>query len=389
MDAVVGPVTDARNDLFKVVGTRVLGRYHVERVVGRGAQAVVYQAQHRLLPLRVAIKFLDLTAFDDPATALERFRREARILARLEAHPSTVTIHDVDVHADGRTPVMVMEFLDGESLRRRLVLKRRTPWREAFELCARAADALAAAHAAGIVHRDVKPDNVFVCSDGRVKVLDFGIARVVDAARDDVAAPPRLTRANMLIGTPGYMSPEQYRRPRDVDGRSDVYALGVVLFNLITARKLWPTSELHRLVMLTLTAEPADVRERAPDVPAHVARIIRRALATRREHRCTMVELRAELLSALDATDPSGGPAPLGQANAPRQPIVDVSRSEDLITTRVPRAPPPSSAASTLLLRPRPSAAATLVKTPRRVTTLFARMRAGLAELVKLRRRER
>lgn len=288
-------------DPFGVIGTTLLGRYRVQRVAGRGGQGVVYEAEHERLKRPVAIKFLLVDATEGP-TALKRFEREAEILARL-SHPSIVHIYDIATHSDGETPIMVMEFVRGESLSVRLQDRKRTPWREAFALVAQAASALGASHAQDIIHRDIKPDNLIVCDDGTVKVLDFGIAQLItELSNTESGRGPRrrLTAMNMVPGTTGYMSPEQFVAGTHLDGRSDVYSLGVVLYRLISLKRLWPTVERHEIAQLVQTQDPIDVRVHVPDLPHATALVVQRAIARDRAQRFqSMEEMRDALLQCL------------------------------------------------------------------------------------------
>jgi serine/threonine-protein kinase len=291
----MNPVEDTICDHPRgVVGQLLLGRYRVLRAVGRGAQAVVYEAEHVRLHRRVAIKLCLVGA--DRAQALARFQREAEILARIH-HPSIAAVHDADVFTDGETPLLVMEWLDGESVRAWLQRGRAMPWRQAFPLVAQAADALQAAHALGIVHRDLKPDNLFLCKGGMLKVLDFGIA--FEQPLGDAPPTRRLTAVNTILGTPSYMSPEQIRCVRDLDGRSDIYSLGCVLYNLLSARRVWPRVELPVIARLVATSAPIDIQVHVPTLPDPAARVLRLAMERDRAQRFqTMAQLRAALLAA-------------------------------------------------------------------------------------------
>src|SRR6185369_5218253 len=208
-------------------GDLVAGRFEIERLAGWGGMGDVYRAVDRLRGLPVALKVLHGEDHRESPFAAERFAREAETLAEL-THPAIVKYI-----AHGRTPAgelyLAMEWLDGEDLGARLS-RSGLGVAEAVMLATRVAEALGAAHARGVVHRDVKPSNLFLC-DGRVdrvKVVDFGIAR-----RDRALGA---TRTGVLLGTPGYMAPEQARGGRELDARADVFALGCVLFECITGR---------------------------------------------------------------------------------------------------------------------------------------------------------
>jgi serine/threonine-protein kinase len=230
-----------------------LGSYRLEALLGEGGMGQVFVATHRTLGRRVAIKVLKAELAADPAQ-VSRFVQEAQAVNRVR-HPNIVEVHDLvqePAEAGGRI-YFVMELLEGESLRR---LSRKTPFelRRALRLVRQAADALAAAHDVGVVHRDVKPDNLFVVRDEagaeRVKVLDFGVARVRDASRGDL----RTTRTGQVVGTPLWMAPEQILG-RDVDARADIYSLMMVLYVLLVRRFPFDGASMSDVVMQRLERE--------------------------------------------------------------------------------------------------------------------------------------
>jgi hypothetical protein len=246
----------------------LLPDYELHTLLGRGGMGAVYRARHLRLDRLVAIKLLlpDLVA--DPEFA-ERFEREAKALARL-AHPGIVGVHDFG--RAGTFFFLVPEHVDGASLRELMTQGRLSP-REALEFAQQLCDALQFAHDRGVVHRDVKPENVLVDADGRVRVADFGLAKLL--GRD--AAPLGLTRTRQALGTPHYMAPEQVRGDADVDQRADVYALGVVLYEMLTGElpigRFPPPSQtastprsLDAVVMRTLENDPQRRYQTARDV---------------------------------------------------------------------------------------------------------------------------
>jgi hypothetical protein len=271
-------------------GTRV-GPYEIDREVGRGGMGVVYAASDTRLGRKVALKLLPAAVRDD-ADRLRRFEQEARTIGGLN-HPNLVTLHDVGRH-DG-APYLVTELLDGSSLRGRIANE--LPIRECVRIAAEVARGLAAAHGAGIVHRDIKPDNLFVTRDGRVKILDFGIAKLRRDDGGDVAQAETLAGATeatgigAVVGTPGYMAPEQLGGGA-VDARTDLFALGVVMFEML-ARKRLPAG----------FAQP----ELPATVPVPLARIVQRCLEVRPEAR---FQSASDLAFALDAYDaPASSPS--------------------------------------------------------------------------------
>lgn len=210
------------------------GPYRVVAPLGAGGMGEVYRARDERLERDVAVKVLPASVAGDP-DRLARFEREARALAHL-SHPSILSIFDFG--KEGETSYAVTELLEGETLRERLDHER-PPWRKSVEVAAAVADGLASAHGAGIVHRDLKPENIFLTRDGRVKVLDFGLARVeaaLDGSRGTLSIKPATTTPGAVLGTVGYMAPEQVRG-EPADARSDIFALGCVLYEMLTGRR--------------------------------------------------------------------------------------------------------------------------------------------------------
>ena len=248
---------------------------HLEltRLIARGGMGAVYEATQKNLERRVALKVLDPEIAARPGFA-ERFAREARALAQLN-HPGIVTVHE---HGQaGPWFYFVMEYVDGTSLRQMIRAKSVAP-REALSIVMQTCDALQFAHDHGVVHRDVKPENVLVTRRGQVKVLDFGLAKVL--GRGDAL----LTRTSQVMGTPHYMAPEQWERPLEVDHRADIYALGVVFYELLTgelplgrfpapSKKVELDVRLDGVVLRTLEKEPELRYQQASEVRVDVERI--------------------------------------------------------------------------------------------------------------------
>ncbi|XXX80803.1 serine/threonine-protein kinase [Sorangium sp. So ce134] len=261
-------------------GAVLLGKYRVESVLGRGAMGLVVAARHLALDDRVAIKVL-LPRYAQDAEVLQRFLREGRAAVRIRS-PHVVRVADVGTLESG-APYMVMDHLEGKDLA--AVLAESGPLAVPFavELVLQACEALAEAHAQGIVHRDVKPSNLFLTRnpDGSpcVKVLDFGISKMTHAEEH------ALTRVGGVLGSPLYMSPEQLRSASDVDGRADIYSLGVVLFQLLTGRTPFVAQELAQLVYLVTQGEPQRPRALRPDVPEALEQAILTAIARDRDRR--------------------------------------------------------------------------------------------------------
>jgi serine/threonine-protein kinase len=294
-----------------VVGA-VIGNYQIVRMLGEGGMGVVYLGQHTLLGRRAAIKVLlpQLSARPD---IVNRFFNEARAVTSI-SDPGIVQVFDFGYHTDG-SAFIVMEYLEGEPLDRRLARLGRLPASEALRIGRQLASSLAAAHAQHIVHRDLKPENIFLVRDAEVasgersKILDFGIAKLSDEH------PGKLkTSTGMLMGTPVYMSPEQCRGLAEVDHRSDIYALGCVLFHLMTGRPPFEGEGPGDIISAHIR-EPAPVpSSRAPEIMPGVDALVLRCLAKAPADRFqTMVEVSAAIGQVVQRMTPG---APVSAAPA-------------------------------------------------------------------------
>jgi tRNA A-37 threonylcarbamoyl transferase component Bud32 len=266
---------------YQMIGD-ALGNYRLVAQLGSGSMGVVFLAEHQRIERRVAIKLLAPELVRDQQ-ALGRFFNEARATS-LTRHPGIVEVFDCDVDATGRA-YMVMEHLEGETLAERLRRAGKLHWSAASLIARRVAGALAAVHDKGIVHRDLKPENLFLVANGRdptagVKVLDFGVAKLLTA--DAVA---RLTMRGVLLGTPTYMSPEQCAGAEVVDHRADIYALGCILFEMLTGQPPFVTSSVREMVFAhRFRSAPSPVASCA-DVPEWLRNLLARMLAKEPDRR--------------------------------------------------------------------------------------------------------
>jgi serine/threonine-protein kinase len=276
-------------------GDLVAGKYEIERVLGVGGMGVVVAAMHQQLQERVAIKIL-LPAMTRPET-VARFAREARAAAKIKSE-YIARVTDVGT-LDTGAPYMVMEYLEGSDLSAVVHEKGALPVRDAVEYVLQACEAVAEAHALGIVHRDLKPANLFLARRSgaapRVKVLDFGISKVMPRA-DSNPEDHSMTKTRTWLGSPLYMSPEQMRSAKDVDGRSDIWTLGLILFELLTGRVVFDATSFPDLCAQIMHGDPPRLEDVRPDAPAGLGGVIRRCLQKNVEDRYANV---GELAMAL------------------------------------------------------------------------------------------
>ncbi len=285
---------------------RVLsGSYELDREIGRGGMGIVYLARDRRLKRQVAIKILppELAFRGEIRT---RFLREAETAAQL-SHPNIVPIYSVD-EREGLV-FFVMAFVDGENLAVRLYRDGALSFEDTRRCLLEVARALAFAHERGVVHRDIKPDNILINrEDGRVMVTDFGIARAVSDGAD-----ARLTATGMAIGTPAYMSPEQSMGEREVDGRTDLYSLGVVGYQMLTGELPFNASSTPALLVKHISETPTPVHQRCPGVPPDLGRAVMMMLEKDPTNRFPSAAALATALESGDVPEPAyGGPLSLG-----------------------------------------------------------------------------
>src|SRR5256714_6635892 len=288
--------------------------YTLEGEIGRGGMGVVFNARDERLKRRVAVKVLPPElAFREEIRL--RFLREAETAARL-SHPHIVPIHSVGEGPDGLV-YFVMAYVDGESLGAKLKRRGRLAPDEARRIMQETADALGAAHALGISHRDVEPDNILLeGSRGRVVVTDFGIAKALSSTTGSAT----LTATGVAIGTPHYMSPEQAAGDREIDGRSDIYSLGVVSYQMLTGELPFQAPTVPGILMKHITERAPLVTEKCGDCPDDLAACVMRSLEKDPEDRWPTADALRRALEARSATMYRSRPPP-ARAAAPAPPL--------------------------------------------------------------------
>lgn len=309
---------------------RLGGRYEVRSLIGRGGMAEVHLGFDTRLHRIVAIKMLRIDLARD-SIFQARFRREAQAAASLN-HPNIVAVYDtgeeVITAPDGRgvsVPYIVMEYVEGHTVKELLADGTPVPIDEAVEIVSGVLSALEYSHAAGLVHRDIKPGNIMLTTDGKVKVMDFGIAR---ALADSQAT---MTQTNAVVGTAQYLSPEQ-ARGEQVDARSDLYSTGVVLFELLTGRPPFRGDSAVAVAYQHVSAIPPTPSSITPDVPESLDRVVMKALAKNRDDRySSAAAMRADLIRAVRGTD----------VNAPATQVWAAAAANDGATQTLAMAPPP------------------------------------------------
>jgi serine/threonine protein kinase len=290
----------------------ILGKYRILSRLGEGGMGTVYRARDELLDRNVAIKVLraDLAGQN---SLVERFRSEAIALARL-GHPRIAMLHGLE--RDGTQFMMIMEFVAGETLEAIIARSGPIPWRNAAEYCAAVCDALEHAHEQGVVHRDIKPANIMITRGGHIKVMDFGIARVMGRSRQ--------TQLGRSVGTPMYMAPEQLRG-EEVDGRADTYALGAVLYEMLTGKLAFDADSDYSLMMKQLNDPPPRPSLCVAGLPVQLDEIVAHAMAKRREDRFTSAGALRSSLQGL-----------LREIPAPSEPELKVTRLAESATATAP-----------------------------------------------------
>jgi serine/threonine-protein kinase len=290
-----------------LIGQTLADKYRIEELINEGGMGAVYRGTHVLMDKTVAVKVLHpALAADDKIVA--RFSREAKAASRI-SHPHALNVTDFGESGNGIV-FLVMEYLKGETLKEVIHSEGPMPIERVIEIIRQICGALEAAHAEGVVHRDLKSDNIMLVDVGAgdwAKVLDFGIAKITEKVGQD----PALTAPNLIIGTPQYMSPEQCSQAAEIDSRSDIYSLGVILYEMLVGHVPFTGESPTAIMMKHLQDPPPSVLEERQDLPAAVGRVVTRALAKRPEDRFqTVKELSDELGVAAESKDPA--PATMG-----------------------------------------------------------------------------
>ncbi|MCX8112883.1 MAG: serine/threonine protein kinase [Bacteroidia bacterium] len=291
-----------------LIGKKLLN-YRIEKLLGQGGMGEVYLGVHTEIGRKVAIKVISPHLARDPRIQ-ERFKREALILAKLN-HPNIVQLYDYWARPEEGL-FLIMEYVEGIALDRYIhrVLRGPIPPKQAINIFLQVLDAFQYAHDNGVIHRDIKPSNILLRTDNVVKILDFGIARIVTPDPTAAAADSDLTRTGTTLGTVSYMSPEQLRAKssNDIDHRSDIYSLGVVLFEMLTGRELYDRSQLSEFeILIKIASEPPpSLSELNPKIAPDFEPILKKALAKKREERYTSCQaFSADLLHILPKYDSS------------------------------------------------------------------------------------
>src|SRR6516164_8641870 len=289
----------------------ILGQYEIRSPLGAGGMGEVYRAHDTRLDRDVAIKVLPEYLTTDPER-LRRFEQEARATAALN-HPNILAVYQMAT--DNGISYLVEEMLEGETLRERL-RRGPIPLRKAIDYAVQIAHGLAAAHDRGIVHRDLKPENLFITKDGRVKILDFGLARLSPKDASGLeATQPLGTEPGMVMGTAGYMSPEQVRG-LTADHRSDIFALGTILYEMVTGKQTFRKPTSAETMTSILNEDPPSISQLAPSVPPGLQRVVHRCLEKHPEQRFQSASDLAFALEALSDSALSSVSAPHGYETA-------------------------------------------------------------------------
>ena len=319
------------------VGTSLRGKWVLDRVIGVGAMAAVYECTHRN-GTRAAVKILHGEAALDPEVR-RRFAREGTIANRIQ-HPGVVRVFDDD--DDGGTAFLVMELLEGRTVQAEfLAYSRRMPTVRVIQITDWLLDVLDAAHAAGVVHRDIKPDNLFLTSTG-LKVLDFGIARLADSIGK--------TKGGQMMGTPEFMAPEQTGKANQVDARADIFSTGAMMFTLLSGQPVHVARSALDYVVMVATRPARSLSDVLPFCEDGVVKVVDKALAFNRDDRWTSAkEMQVALRSAAGAIEPTAA----GLSVQLPASIIEARRRSREPQQSSPEIPVPTSSTKTLPLKPK------------------------------------
>lgn len=332
-----------REDLL---GQIIGGRYRIKSVLGQGGMGTVFEAEHLTLGREVAIKVLNPT-HAAKKVSVARFHQEAKAAGNI-GHPNICAVYDLGEHEG--SPYLAMEKLEGETFADRIAREQKLPLHDVCEVLLQVLAGLSAAHEKGVMHRDIKPENIFLAKRAHgpsiVKILDFGVSKFMAGGIGDGDDELSLTRTGMVMGTPYYMASEQARGERKLDGRVDVYATGVMLYEALTGKRPFLAPNYNALLLAILSATPKPLRDLRPDVPGPLEQIVARAMMRDREKRYpTAADFRRDLQAfaqTLPARPAAPAPPPPGpQAVAP-----------------APAAPPPVVRPATAAREPEPPRAA-------------------------------
>src|SRR5262245_18661866 len=301
-------------------GTR-FGPYETVSHIGAGGMGEVYRARDERLKRDVAIKVLPESFSQDP-DRLRRFENEAQAAGGLN-HPGITAVYDIGTHEG--SPYIVTELLEGETLRDRLS-SGAVPARKTLDYAAQMARGLAAAHEKGIVHRDLKPENVYLTRDGRIKILDFGLAKLKESdlpegSRTHLPTETKGTEPGVVLGTMGYMSPEQVRG-KPADRRSDIFSFGAILYEMLSGQRAFRGETAADTITAILTKEPPDLSQTNRDLPPGLERIVRHCLEKNPEERFESARDLAFDLEALSGVSGTAAAIPALPAAARRRPLL-------------------------------------------------------------------
>ena len=293
------PPSSKKGGRRDLLGQTIDGKFRIRSILGEGGMGTVFEAEHVAIGRLVAMKVLH-PAQASKTVAVKRFHQEARAAGGI-GHPNICEVYDIGTLPDG-SPYLVMERLTGETLAARVSAEGGLPFDDAIAIAEGVLAALQAAHERGILHRDIKPENVFLTRRGGqpsgVKILDFGVSKITAHVASDWEEETDLTKTGMVMGTPYYMSPEQARGERNLDGRVDVYATGILVYEALTARRPFIASNYNSLLLQILAGKPTPPIELRPSIPRKLSDVVLKAMAVKRDDRYASAQEFARALAA-------------------------------------------------------------------------------------------